>query len=844
MRSGHSPARPQSRWRTRRWLEDAWRDVRYACRSSLRAPLTPATIIATVGLGLGLVTAAFTILSFIVFRVDEVRNPYELFGVEREQSGAARVESFTLDRYATLMRETDVFTAAFASTADVAAQIDGARRDGRLVTGNFFEVLGVGAMRGRTLTVSDDEAGRPPVIVLSYRAWVQHFRSDPGVLQATYRVNTTTFQVVGVMPEGFRGLEIVAPDFWAPIAHVDLFPEQGARGPARTRLGDDLNVVGRLKPTLTSEQAQARLAAWDTQHTAERSRDEAAAKLVLTSRPGTLPQPAEAILAFTPLFFAFGLILLIGCANVASLLLARLVARQREIGIRLAIGASRRRIVWQLLTENLLLAVLASAVGFVVSRLVLRGIVYAIITSFPPEIGNLRIETPAADWRVGVFLLAGALVSTVLFALIPSLRTARAEVARALYGHTARGRSRRRARNVLLTLQVTGSVLLLTCAATFLRSAWVAANADPGFRVANVVNVSVLNEQRREALLAAVHSEAAVASVAASWPGWFGGIAGAPAYASGATGKSVVGYQYVSPEFFDVLDIAVVRGRGFTAAERSPNEGVAVVSESVAGQLWPDAEAIGQVLRVEPDPTILRPGQSAPAVALPPANDPMRAARTAVVIGVARDVAGLRIDGTKLGDTGVYMPVSAEGVGTVLIARVREDAELARHKLIERIAAIDTNMAQVATLETFTRAESYMLAMLFWLTLALGALALLLTLSGLFSVLSYLVAQRTPEIGVRMALGASRSSIGALILLQSSRPVGIGVSIGTTLTAGVSAALLATPAAEQISTTVHLFDPLAYGASLLCVLGACAGAALFPARRAVRINPLAALRQD
>jgi len=820
-------------------LEGLKRDVRYACRTLLRAPLAAGTIVATVGLGLGLVAAVYTILNAMVFRVDEVRNPHELYAVERPSSTIAPPERFTREQYDALLRETDVFAAAFATTPDVQAWIEGVRREGRLVTGNFFSVLGVSAARGRVLTPSDDEPSSLPVLVLSHRGWVQHFASDPDVIGRTYRVNGTQFEIIGVTPERFRGLEVIAaPDFWAPLSTLDRLPNLGEGGKASS----DVDVVGRLAPGVSVAQAAARLAAWDAQRTVEEGAERATASLVLTPRTGTIPQPVDALLVFMPLFFAFGLILMIGCANVANLLLARLVARQREIGIRLAIGASRARVVWQLLTESLVLALIAAVLAFGISRAVLNGTVYAITTSFPPDIGNLRLAVPPADWRVAVFLVLAAMASTVFFALAPALRATRLEVSRAVNGQMIAGRPGR-TRDVLVTLQVTGSVLLLICAAMFLRGAYEAATHDPGVRTADVVNVSVLDEQKRTVVLETVQSDPGIASVAASWPTFLGGLGGLPAYGEGASGKSVVRYQFVSPEFFGVLGIDVVRGRGFTANERTPNEGVAVVSESVANQLWPGADALGQVLRVEPDATIGRPADAPP---LDPglADDPMMQPRTAVVIGVTRDVAGFQIGGFKLGVSGVYMPVDAAVPSTVLVTRVRGDADRAKRDLIDRLAVIDPNMAEVSTLQTLVSTNTYLLGTSFWLTLVLGTLALVLTLSGLFSVLSYLVEQRRREIGVRMALGASARSVGGLVLMQAARPVGIGMLIGSTLTVGLGAALLATPLAEQATGTVRLFDPIAYGGSLLCVLAACACAALVPALRAGRVNPLAALRQD
>jgi hypothetical protein len=269
---------------------------------------------------------------------------------------------------------------------------------------------------------------------------------------------------------------------------------------------------------------------------------------------------------------------------------------------------------------------------------------------------------------------------------------------------------------------------------------------------------------------------------------------------------------------------------------------VAVVSESVARQLWPGLDAVGQVLRLEPAPPAPSGAEGNRETRNP--DDPPLLSRSVVVIGVARDVAGIRFGGMRMSGPGVYVPIGVEAARTSLTIRVHGDPERARRALVERLAAIGPNTGEVTTLRTIAGMETYFLGMAFWLTLALGGLALLLTLSGLFSVLSYLVEQRTKEIGVRIALGATSRSIGALVLSQSVRPVGIGLLLGVSLTAALGAALLATPAAEQIASVVRLFDPVAYGASLLCIVTASLCAALIPARRAGRIDPIAALRQD
>ncbi len=469
-------------------------------------------------------------------------------------------------------------------------------------------------------------------------------------------------------------------------------------------------------------------------------------------------------------------------------------------------------------------------------------LVYVVTTTFPPDIGNLRLAVPPADWRVALFLVAGAIVSTVFFALAPALQATRVELVRAIRGEVVRDARPGRARDALVVVQVTGSVLLLICAAIFLRSSWAAASIDPGIRTAGVVNVRVLNEQRRGAILDALNREPLVASLAASWPGQVGGLGALPAFAEAGSGKSSVTYQFVSPEYFGVFGVGLVRGRGFSQAERSPDAAVAIVSDTVARQLWPAADALGQVVRVEPDLAALNGIEGSANISK--SGNPLLLARSVVVIGVARDVAGIRLGAMRLGQAGIYLPISTEAATVSLTMSVRGAAERARHVLVDRLAAIDPNAGEVSTLDTIARGEVYLLGIPFWLTLVLGTLALLMTLSGLFSVLSYLIEQRTREIGVRMALGATSGRIGALVLSQAARPVVMGLIVGGTLTSALAAVLLASSAAEAIGSSVRVLDPVAYAGSLICIVAACAGATLIPALRAGRINPVVALRQD
>jgi putative ABC transport system permease protein len=820
------------------YVDGCVRDILYAVRTFRRAPLAALTIVTTVALGLGLVAAVFTFFNVLVFRVDAVPNPAELFSVERPQTRDGERVRFTRPQYDALRRETSVFSDAFAELSDIDSRIDGRMMAGTLVTGNFFHVLGVNAALGRTLTPADDERFAPrPVMVLSHRGWSRLFASDTAVIGRSLLVNGFPYEIVGVMPEGFRGLSVGPPDYWAPLSLV------GQVRPIHAGKEDNvgIDIIGRLKPGLSRRTATAGLVVWDAGRTDGVPAERRTANITLEPRQGTVPQPVEALLLFTPLFFAFGLILMIGCANVANLLLARAVSRQREIGIRLSLGASRRRIIRQLLTESLLLALASAALGFAISRVVLEATIYAVTSTMAPELAEIvRLSAPAADWRVLMFLLSGGIASTVFFGLAPALQATRLELVRTMRGELTRDSRPGRARNALIGVQVGASALLLICAAVFLRSALAASTVDPGVRTADTVIVEIVNEPFRGAMVQAVMAEPSVAAVAASSPDplsrprvAFAEIsASAGPAADRPAGKSTVAYKFVSPEYFEVLGIRVSRGRGFTQAERTGDAAVAVVSESTARQLWPNADAVGQVLRLEADPNSETPRRDEPA--LP--------SRTFTVVGVTRDVAVFRLAQFK--DAGVYLPTNAAIAKTSLTVRVHGDPEQARRALLQRLTTIDPNMGLVLTMRTVARMETYFLQIAFWLTFGLGGLALVLTLSGLFSVLSYVVAQRTKEIGVRMALGATTRNVVGLVLSQSLRPVVVGLVAGGGLAAALAIVLMSTPAAAQIGTIVHVFDPVAYAASLLFIVSACVLAAWAPAWRAARIDPIATLRND
>jgi predicted permease len=833
------------------FIDNTIRDIQYAFRTFAKAPLSALTIVITVATGLGVVAVAFTMLNSLMFRVDDVPGVEQMYSVQRVLPPEGQVPMFTRATLDAMRAETQAFTDAYAAVGDVDLFFDGRMMAITLVTGNFFQVVQVNPIMGRAFTVDDDgRSGGSPALVLSDRGWKRHFNRDPNVIGKTVLVNGAPFTIIGVGPAGFRGLEVLGPDAWAPLSQVGQFR------PADRGREDQIAVelIGRLRAGASTEQALAQLIAWDSNRTAEtaglkarppKGTDTAAPadlkvtpSLTLEEARGTVPPSMETLGIFIPLFIAFGLILLIGCANVANLLLARGVARQREIGIRLSLGASRRRIVRQLMTESVLLALAAAAGGYAISRVVLEGAVSWGLSTMPIDLGDVNLSVPAADWRVALFLVLSAVLATGFFALMPALKATSVDPVRTLRGELVKDTRPGRTRSVLIGMQVFASALLLVCCAIFLRSAFSSAQYDPGLRTADTVLMDI-SEPKREAITAAIMRDTAITAHAAVRPQFLAPLR--VVLAVTPAGKTPVTFKSVSGSYFHVLDIPILQGRTFAPSERNQDP-VAIVSESTAQALWPGGNAIGQMLKLEPDAGVQRPGGFLTVNPDAPVDDGLAQARTVTVVGVARDVRGFRMTDVK--EAGVFLPTALDATNTSVVARVQGQPNVTRQALLERLTRIDPNMGAIITLRTVARLETFFLQIAFAVSLMLGGLALLLTVSGLFSVLSYLVEQRTREIGVRVALGASSGRVTRLVLAQTTRPVIAGLVLGAGLAAALASAVLASPFGGLIAQIVHLTDPVPYIGSIAVIIAACLLAAWVPAARASKVDPIRALRQE
>jgi predicted permease len=814
------------------------RDFGYAVRTFRRAPLTGLTIVATIALGLALITVAFTIYNALFLRVDAVRHPEELFTVERltrpdlphPPGGNRAWTPFTRYEFELLRHDTGVLKDAVAILPDVATRVDGLAMDTTLVSGNFFQMLGVTAVFGRALIPADDDpAVGHQVLVLSHKGWNRLFAGDRTAVGRRVRVNGLPYDVVGVMPDDFRGLSVAAPDFWVPLALAEqLAPGAGKDGNPIVR-----DVVGRLPPGMSPEKAEAGLTAWASgRPDLKRNMPGRPNQISLTPNRGTLwALSFRGLIA--PIFFAFALVLIIGCANVANLLLARGVSRQREIGIRLSLGAPRQRVIRQLFTESLLLSLVAAACGVILSRWLLTGALHAASVAMPAEMAErISIAPLPIDWRVVLFLGAVAVASTVLFGLMPALRATRVELVRAMKGEETRRARPGRWRQTLIALQVGAAALLLIASTVFLRSAFTATRIDLGLRTSDTLLMPVTHEPFRATILDQVGSHPSVVGVAGSWPG----LNGSPALARAQTASSTIaiGYDFVSPEYFSVLGIDILKGRDFAQGERTADAGVAVLSAQGARRLFPAGQALGQTVEFEANPPSnpQRPG----ALRSP--------ARPYTVIGVVRDI-GANLGGgvTFLMNPDVYLPITLDTPGMSLALRVNGDPDNARRVLLDRFVALDPAFGGITTLRTMTKGRAFVLWIAFWVTIVLAGLALTLTASGLFSVLSYVVEERKKEIGVRMALGATTRNIARWVISQTIGPTALGVVAGAGLVT-VLVRVLVSWVPFWLGGTVGVLDPAMYGVSLTVIVVTCAIAAAVPAWRAARVDPIETLRQD
>lgn len=805
-------------------------DARYAARSLVRSPLFTAIAVLSLAIGIGAVTAIFTLTDTLLLRsAPGIGEPDRLVDIGRLQEGEGFDNVSYLnyvdyrDRATTL---TGLAAMQFDPRAVSLASPEGAQAvHATIVTGNFFDVLKARPALGRFFLPEEDRVpNAAPVAVLSHRFWLERFSGDRSIVGRGIVLNGSPFTVVGVAEEGFTGPRLVAADLWVPVMSSPL-----VGGSVETLEGRRfvwLMMFGRVAPDVPVSAVQAELSGIARQLEAahpEENRGQGVRVMSLGLFPGGF---RTIITGFMSLLLAVaGLVLLIASTNVAGMLLARAAARRREIAVRLALGASRSRLLRQLLTESVLLFVLAATAGFIFARGILSGLMMLV----PRLPFQLAVE-PALDWRAFLVAVGIALVAGTLAGLAPGVQSTRPALVSALKaGAGAGGGRRQRLRSGLLVAQMAFSMLLLVTAGLFARTLVHARSIDPGFDARDVhiasLNFRIANyDEPRGLQLASTMLERArllpgvqSAAFSAALPLDGGGLGLGGIEVAGRTPPDPrrgwnADWSVITPEYFDVMRIPIVRGRTFTEADRAGAADVAIINQTLAERLWPGEDPVGRTFR----------------------NDQ----RTVTVVGVARDAKYRTLGESPRGF--VYVPLAQRWFARMaLLVRVAPGAAPAgdvRRLVAELDPALPILDQQ--SLAEYTAVGLFPQRVALWVAGALGTVALLLAILGIYGVTAYSVTHRTREIGIRIALGASRSSVQGMVLRQGVVVAGIGVVVGLAAAFGVtrlmSALLYGVPAT----------DAIAFGGAASLLLGAALAASWMPARRAARVEPSVALRAE
>jgi predicted permease len=790
------------------WIDSFLQDVRYAWRGCQRAPGFALTVIGTIGLGLGINTTLFTVLNTYVFRTIPVSDPnglYEVWWQSKDRTWRA-----TWSQYGALRRDNSVFTDV-AAYSQALAPLDNLPAIGDEVSDNYFALLNPGVALGRLIAPGDRD-----VIVLSFDTWRRSFGANPGLLDQHVRLRGRPLEVIGVTAMGFSGTGEVGVDFWVP------------RTPSAVRSDpQEYRLLARFKPEISPEVARGVLLAWSQANTAGQPLERRAVSAHVISRATPAEFSPTVLASLAPLFAGFGLVLAIACVNVSNMMLARALSRHREIAIRVSLGAGRSRLIRQLMTESLLLALGAAVTGIAISTAMIRFAVWLVFRTLPAELARMvNIPSLDADWRVFAFSLIAAVGAALLFGLIPAFQTVRSRIAEATRGDFSRDQRPSRLRNALMAGQVGACALLLICSGVALRSQRLLTGQDIHIRTEGVFSVAVSKPLPTTAV-ERLRASAAIEGVAAVWRSPLSNeLVKLEVVPSGSASAMPAGYNFVSPEYFSLLRIPLVRGRIFTSDEARAGEAVVVISAATARHFWPGDEPLGKTIVIPSKRQADRRSDRLPLYS------------SARVIGVAGDVvngfAALGVDPTCL-----YFPtVAGTGLDSLLVATTRGNGagSLDVQRALDDVAPDAAD--QINPLSEIHDTMIYPFRVAFWLTGFLSGLAALFTVSGIYGVLSHLISQRTKEIGIRMALGAGHGAIVRMVTAQSMLFVAVGSAIGALL------ALLVAPVFANRVEAIRPYDIGAYLGALLLVAASALAASFYPVRRAVAVDPVTALRCD
>jgi predicted permease len=816
-----------------------WQDVRYGIRLLLNRPGFTAMAVFTLAIAIGLNTAVFSLFNALLLRPLPVHDPASVVSLYAGAEGQQSTGVFSYPDFADSRAQNTVFSAMAAHTgAHVLLGNANGSSDSRpewlkanLVSANYFDLLGASPAAGRMFLAEEDQTPNArPVVILNYGFWKRRFGGDSGLIGKPITLNSLAYTVVGIAPRDFVGADAEVPDVWIPLMMTPNV--QGGRTPFADRESGWLFVIARLKPGVPLVQAQSEMSVLSARfHVKD---DAHPRRAMIQVVPGGFLSPREQsdVVPFAIVIMAaVGLVMLIACANVANLQLARGVTRQKEMGIRTSLGASRGRLIGQMVVESLVLAGAAGVVGLLLawwaSDILLQ-------IAHPPGTEALSLQV-APDWRVGLFLFGISLFTGIISGLLPALRVSRQDPLIAVRGDSGATSFHKgsRLRGLLVTGQVAMSLFLLIAAGLLVRALGKAQDTNPGFDVAHVAVLSVdLRVRGYDAarimsfdrqLVERIKSVPGVRSAAYSSTVPLGrSFAETGAMAEGhepPPGQPVpiMNYNVVSPEFFDTLNIHLLRGRTFTPQDIQNGARVAIVNESLAKQFWPGEEAVGKRIRT---------GRKSPLCE---------------VIGVAPDVRNVYLWSANL--PYLYFPATKENATEYSEFKILVNSTGDLKTLTAALPALaheQDNAAPAEAASISANVENWI-----WpsrlgaaLSAALGLLALLLASVGITSITAFAVTQRTREIGIRMALGAQPGGVVRLLVMQSGKLVAIGSAIGIIAAVAMSRIL------SGFLYGIGAVDGITFLGVTIFLAAVALTACYIPARRATKVDPMVALRYE
>lgn len=805
-------------------LTSTFHDLRFSMRALLKHRNFTVAALLTLALGIGINTSIFTLLYSVAFRPfpvkdpDRVVNVYQILDGEYSRQVEGNVALLSYPEYVNY-RDRVGGLSGLAASADVKLYLGGSnveRVNGLMVSDNYFSILGGSSSLGRTFFDKECQAAvQCPVAVLSHSFWQRRFGSDQSVIGTSVTLNRQHFTVIGVAAQDFRGAEMTVPDVWIPVTmQPAVMPENKF-----LELPDCswLSVVGRLKDGVSLQQAQAEMqlvaAQMDHNYPGRKTTVNVMAGSYLNSPEVRSEGTPIAILVMA----AVGLVLLIACANVSNLMLARSAARRKEIAVRLALGASRSRLIRLLLTESLLLAVLGGVIG-----LLLAVCLPPILFSAIPEIGLDIDFKPNVTVFAYMFLIS--LITGVVFGLAPAIESTKSNLTDALKSTSRAARSSQsRLRKLLVIGQVAVSLVLLIGAGLLVRGLQQAQSTELGFNQKNllVLSMDLTTQGYDEARAASLYAQLAerlkalpvIRSVSLADVPPFSGTRETTIDIDGRGSSLSVGANTVSAEYLQTLGVPIRRGRPFTEDDARSGESPAVISQAMANRFWPGADPIGQRFKESSGPSH-------------------------EIVGVAADISSRQVG--KLDGPLFYTPAStAKLSGLTFIVRTNENPTAAIGAVREVARSLDKDaFVSAEPLEENVRRMLEPARTGAWFSGTVSLLALLIAATGIYGMLSYHVVERTSEIGIRMALGAQRRNVLLLIVIDGMKLAAIGTVIGVAAAVGltrVMSSLLVGVGATDVVT----FVTVSVGALFIALL-----ACYIPARRATKVDPLIALRNE